>query len=144
MKKGKKPTPQPWFFRRKFNTACFELKQHMGVKKGVTMTTAYIKKYYYTGIFTKKTCYWIFWAMHLFALLLWRQDYEAMFTSFLCWLNTNTSLDQCCTLQAQSSLKLILFVTPVEKTNTQNIALRLCCSHSTHSDFWVWKWLLFT
>lgn len=53
VRKGENPNSQPWFFGRKSNTACFELKQYMGVKKGDTIYTPYIRKYYYTGFFTK-------------------------------------------------------------------------------------------
>lgn len=72
----------------------------MEVKEGDTVTIAYGKNYYYKGIFAKKTHYFFFQQMYLFVLPLVKQDYEAVLTSFLDWLNTNTSLDQGCTLQA--------------------------------------------
>lgn len=83
------------------------------------MTTAHDKKYYYKGTFAKKRHYSVFQQMYLFVLHLYKQDQEAVLTSFMDWLNTNTSLNQGCTLQAQSSVKLIPFVTPLEKTNTE-------------------------
>lgn len=50
--------------------------------------------------FSKHVPYcWIFFKSAFTALLLWRQDYEAMLISFLYWLNTNT-LVQCCILQS--------------------------------------------
>lgn len=72
----------------------------MEVKEGDTVTIAYGKNYYYKGIFAKKPHFFFFRQMYLFVLPLVKQDYEAVLTSFLDWLNTNTSLDQVCTLQA--------------------------------------------
>lgn len=67
------------------------------------------------------------------ALLLWRQDYEAMLISFLYWLNTNT-LVQCCILQSLFS-KLCCFYSTHRKRrkiDIQNRDLSLCYSNRTH------------
>lgn len=94
----------------------------------------------------------MFLAIHFSALLLRRQDYESTFTSFLYGVNTNASLDQCCTLQGQSSLKLVLFVIPLEKTNIYcfevmlqqqdtlwlvSLQIVFCSSNVIHNQLWI-------